>query len=482
MVNGYRIVLATLLLAACGDRPAAGAQTPAPPPRTIAFPDTATRAEASDRLDSSRRTALVDATARVAPSVVSLRVTVRQQVRMSSWDAIFYGGPREQTAQSFGTGFVVRPDGIIITNQHVVAGAQEITVTLADGTDVEGRLLGEDPLTDIAIVKVERTDLPVAPLGSSDDLMIGEWAIALGNPYSGLLGNSEPSVTSGVISATGRNILPTDQNQTGRYYDMIQTDASINPGNSGGPLVNSLGQVIGVNSSIFSNTGGSVGIGFAIPIERAIRVAEELIANGNVRRPWVGLDVAGADRMGEWKSLGGVPVIRVVPDGPAAKAGLKADDVLITANGRTLRNYLDWEAVLLDLHVGDVLTTEVLSGGRTVTHRIVPSDLPTLSAERVRLRGLDLVTLTPGVRAELGARSEAGAALVKVPAETARLTGLRDNDIIVRIDFVEGRRMIQQPVRTAQDVARTLDRIPRGASFRLWVERLGGFSYTDLTN
>lgn len=482
MVRAHRIALATLLLAACGDRPPVGAQTPPPPPRTIVLPDSTAREAVLDRLDGSRRTALVDATARVAPSVVSLRVTVRQQVAMSSWDAIFYGGPREQTAQSFGTGFVVRADGIIITNQHVVAGAQEIIVTLGDGTDLEGRLLGEDPLTDIAVVKVEQTALPVAPLGRSHDLLIGEWAIALGNPYSGLLGNSEPSVTSGVVSATGRNILPTDQNQTGRYYDMIQTDASINPGNSGGPLVNALGQVIGVNSSIFSNTGGSVGIGFAIPIERAIRVAEELIANGNVRRPWVGLEVAGADRMGDWKSIGGVPVIRVVPDGPAAKAGVRADDVLTTANGRTLRNYLDWEAVLLDLHVGDVLTTEVSSGGRSVTHRIVPSDLPTLSAERVRLRGLDLATLTPGVRAELGARSEAGAALLRVPAETARLTGLRDNDIIVRIDFVEGRRMVQQPVKSAQDVARILDRIPRGASFRLWVERRGGFAYTDLTN
>jgi serine protease Do len=481
MVSPARLLCVAVVLAACdGDRPAE-AQRPAPP-STIPLPSAEARVAASATLDGSRRTALVDATARVAPSVVSLRVTVRQQVQMSSFDAFFFGTPREQTAQSFGTGFVVRDDGIIITNQHVVAGAEQIIVTLPDGTDVDARLLGEDPLTDIAVVKIDRTALPVAPLGRSADLMIGEWAIALGNPYSGLLGNSEPSVTSGVISATGRNILPTDANQTGRYYDMIQTDASINPGNSGGPLVNALGEVIGVNSSIFSNTGGSVGIGFAIPIERAVRVAEEIIANGNVRRPWVGLEVAGAERMSEWKSAGGVPVVQVVPEGPAAAAGLRTGDVLTRANGRTLRNYLDWEAVLLDLHVGDVVETEVLRGGQTMARRIVPADLPTVTAERVRLRGLDLVTLTPGVRAELGARSEVGAALLSVPPETGRLTGLRDNDVIVRIDFVEDRRIVQQPVRTAQDVARILDRIPRGASFRLWVERRGGYSYTDLTN
>jgi serine protease Do len=481
MVSAARLFALALVLTACDhDRPVE-AQRPAPP-RTIPMPSGGSGVATSAALDGSRRTALVDATARVSPSVVSLRVTVRQQVQMSSFDAFFFGTPREQTAQSFGTGFVVREDGIIITNQHVVAGAEQIIVTLPDGTDVDARLLGEDPLTDIAVVKIDRTALPVAPLGRSADLMIGEWAIALGNPYSGLLGNSEPSVTSGVISATGRNILPTDANQTGRYYDMIQTDASINPGNSGGPLVNSLGEVIGVNSSIFSNTGGSVGIGFAIPIERAVRVAEEIIANGSVRRPWVGLEVAGAERMSEWKSAGGVPVVQVVPEGPAAAAGLRAGDVLTRANGRTLRNYLDWEAVLLDLHVGDVVETEVLRSGQTMARRIVPADLPTVTAERVRLRGLDLVTLTPGVRAELGARSEMGAALLSVPPETGRLTGLRDNDVIVRIDYVEDRRIVQQPVRTAQDVARILDRVPRGASFRLWVERRGGYSYTDLTN
>ena len=168
----------------------------------------------------------------------------------------------------------------------------KVVVTLSDGTDLQARVLGEDPTTDIAVLKVDRTDLPVAPMGRSTDLMIGEWVVALGNPFAYLLGNTEPSVTAGVVSATGRNILPND-NQAGLYLDMIQTDAAINPGNSGGPLANALGEVIGVNSSIFTQGGGSIGLGFAIPIERALRVADEVIRTGEVHRAWVGLEVAG---------------------------------------------------------------------------------------------------------------------------------------------------------------------------------------------
>ena len=262
-------LLLALVAAACRGEATANAQQSTPTAPRPAAP-----------LDASRRTAIVDASARVAPAVVSVRVTLPTP-RPSQWD--LFTGNQPGTPQSFGTGFILRADGIVVTNQHVVANAQQVTVTLADGTDVEGRVLGEDPLTDIAVIKIERQGLPIVRVGRSSDLMIGEWSIALGNPYSYLLGNAEPTVTAGVISATGRNILPTGE-QNGLYLDMIQTDAAINPGNSGGPLVNALGEVIGVNSSIFSNSGGSVGLGFAIPIERAVRVAEEIVRNGTVRR------------------------------------------------------------------------------------------------------------------------------------------------------------------------------------------------------
>src|SRR5215210_2689670 len=348
-------------------------------------------------VDASRRTALVAAADRVSAAVVSINVSSRQQsVPRSPWD-FFFVPEGARVVQGYGTGFVIRPTGIIVTNQHVVANAERVVVTLPDGNDLPASVLGEDPLTDIAVLRVQRDNLPTVTVGKSTDLMIGEWVVALGNPYAYMLGNAEPTVTVGVVSATGRNILP-GGDQTGLYLDMIQTDAAINPGNSGGPLTNALGEVVGVNSSIFSSSGGSVGLGFAIPIERAVRVADEIIKSGSVRRAWVGLDVEGAAAMRNWKSQGGVVVAAVTPEGPAARAGLNPGDVLVEANGRQLRNYLDWEAVKLDLHVGDAVDLRVRGGTAEARRRIVTGDLPTVTAEKYTvLRDLQLISVSPAV-------------------------------------------------------------------------------------
>ena len=440
---------ALLLAVSRGERTAAAQQAVSP--------------AAGRTIDASRRTAIVDATARVAPAVVSVRVTLKQP-RPSLYEQMFMQTP-QGTPQSFGTGFILRADGIVITNQHVVANAQQITVTLADGTDVEGRLLGQDPLTDIAVIKIEKTGLPVVTVGRSRDLMIGEWAIALGNPYSFLLGNSEPTVTAGVISATGRNILPTG-NQSGSYLDMIQTDAAINPGNSGGPLTNALGEVIGVNSSIFSENGGSVGLGFAIPIERVVGVANEIIRNGSVRRAWVGLTVNSVGSTGDWKQNGGVPVGEVAPGGPAARAGLRSGDVLMQANGRTLRNYLVCDAVQLDLHVGDSIVVVGKSRGESFSHRIVPGDLPTVTAQKVRvLQNLDLITVTPSIQAERRIQSPVGALVYRVPADVSEQTGILAGDVILGING--------QALQSAEEVSRALQGIRPGSGFILNVERRG---------
>jgi serine protease Do len=427
----------------------------------------------SNKLAESRRTVIVDAVQRLGPSVVSISVTSRQRVtQRSMFDLFFVPRRSERLVQGYGTGFVIRPDGVIITNHHVVADAETIVVTLPQGEEYQAELVGVDPVSDIAVLRIDEQELPTAPLGRSTDLLVGEWVVALGNPYGYLLGNTEPTVTAGVISGTGRNLLPSSGNE-GLYLDMIQTDAAINPGNSGGPLVNANGEVVGVNSSIFTSSGGSIGLGFAIPIERAVRVAEEILANGTVRRPWTGLEVAGADAMRDWKRQGGVLVTAVAPGGPAAKAGIRGQTVLIEAKGRTLRNYLDWEAVKLGLHVGDSVTITYRDSDDIRTRVLVTDDLPTVTAERVKvLEALELVTVTPGIQAERGLQSATGGLIIAISDEASESTGLHTGDVILRIGGVD--------IKSAPQVSDLFASFQPGQRFRLVLERDGNFLYSDL--
>ncbi|MGN6393113.1 MAG: trypsin-like peptidase domain-containing protein [Gemmatimonadales bacterium] len=467
--------LATLILllvaAACRSEPRTPARGPAAKLAVSSAAAQVAARAASTQAVASRRTAIVSAVERASSAVVSINVTsTREAPPRSPWD-FFFVPEGARLVQGYGTGFIIRPNGIIVTNQHVVANATKVVVTLPDGTDLDAKVLGEDPLTDIAVVKVDRQNLPAVTTGHSTDLMIGEWVVAMGNPYAYLLGNAEPTVTVGVVSATSRNILPTE-GQTGLYLDMIQTDAAINPGNSGGPLTNALGEVVGVNSSIFSSSGGSVGLGFAIPIERALGVADEIIRNGSVRRAWIGLDVEGAEAMRNWKSAGGVVVSGVTPQGPAARAGLREGDVLVEANGRRLRNYLDWEAVKLDLHVGDSVDLRVRSGGGTVKRRIVTGDLPTVTAAKVTvLQDLQLVNVTPQIQAERGIRSDQGALIYRISPQVSRATGLKEGDVIVGVN--------RTAVHTASQVE-GLFNVRSGEVIRVYLERDGEITFTDL--
>ena len=289
--------------------------------------------------------------------------------------------------------------------------------------------------------------------------------VAIGNPYAYLLGNSEPTVTAGVVSAVGRNLLPS-RGQAGVYVGMIQTDAAINPGNSGGPLSNALGQVVGVNSSIFSNTGGSVGIGFAIPIERALRVAEELKKFGKVRRSWVGLDVAGAQNLRDWKTVGGLKVIEVAPQSPAHRAGLNADDILTEAAGRRLRTFLDWEAVLLDIGPGDTLVVKSKRGGRDQTSRVLVADLPTAVAQQVSVLGdLKVTTMTAAVRQEKNVEVEQGVLITGLGTESQRATGLQPGDVICQVN--------RQKVADAETLQRVFRAATGGSAVTVWFERRG---------
>jgi len=450
----------TMMVAACG----AAARDAAPLEHAAAVQQT-------QSVTASRKSAIVTAAQRVAPSVVSVNVVRRERQRAGDPFSLFFV-PRgyERTVQGLGSGFVVTPDGLIITNQHVVEGAEQIVVTTSDGSDYPAELLGEDPVTDVAALRIQADGLHPAPLGSSTDLLIGEWVVAIGNPYGYLLGNTEPTVTAGVVSGIGRNLLPSPD-QPGIYVGMIQTDAPINPGNSGGPLVNADGEVIGVNSSIFSSSGGSVGIGFAIPIERALRVAHQLADSHAVRRAWVGLAVTGAEGMRQWKERGGLAVIGVTPGSPAESAGLSAGDVLVRAGTRPLRTFLDWEAVKLDASPGDTVALEVKGSRGNRVVRLAVENLPTERAEKIDVMGgIRLISVTPAVRQERGIQSEKGALVYELSERTQRITGLRPGDVIRQIN--------RSVIEAADDVDPAFE-TARGRGVRVFVERGGRISYVE---
>jgi serine protease Do len=418
-------------------------------------------------VDTSRRTAIVRAAERVAPAVVSVNVIRRETVQARSlWESFFMPPGAARDVPGLGSGFIMDASGLVLTNEHVVRGATELVVTLRDGRDFEADLIGSDDVTDLALLRLRNVtgSLPVAPLGSSANLIIGEWVVAIGNPFGFMLANAEATVTAGVVSGVNRNIIPEgSQDGGGWYLDMIQTDASINPGNSGGPLVNALGEVIGVNSSIISGSGGSVGLGFAIPIDRARRVARDLQRNGSVRRAWVGIDVAPHEP-NRWGRSRQVRVARVAPASPAAAAGIQPGMIIVSAGGRPVASPLDWEARLLDARLGENLDVVVQHDNRQRTVRVATADLPSLSAERVRaLDELELVTVTPAIRSERRLVNEQGALIVKA-GEGAQQVGLRDGDVILQIN--------RTAVRNAAEAATLLRRMEgTRVTVRVVVER-----------
>jgi serine protease Do len=463
--------LLLLALAGCqGGAPSdSAAQIPASPGTPQRLPEPA----ATTTVPASRRTAIVTAVERVAPAVVTVQTETVQNVPVDPFDFFFGRGGGQQRTAGLGTGFIVREDGVIVTNAHVVAGATRVLVALRDGKRLTARVVGADETNDLAVLKVDAKGLPVAPLGTSDNLLIGEWAVAIGNPFGFVLGNSEPSVTAGVISATGRNLVGQTEGG-GVYLDMIQTDAAINPGNSGGPLVNADGEVVGVNSSIYSPSGGSVGLGFAIPINRARRVAEDLLAHGVVRRPWVGLTLRTPQQaQNALDIVSSEAVVRsVTPGSPAAQAGIQSGDVLLRAGVRSLRNPFDWEAALLGFRVGDEVPIVLRRGSAQQTVKVRIGDLPEVSAPKVTvLRELQLVTLTPAIRAERRILASAGALVYQASQRVSEELGLEPGDVIVQVN--------RTPVASADEVARAIDYYSGRGPVRIYFERGQQIAFTD---
>jgi len=438
------------------------------PPATAAALQSAEISRQSAELEQSRTTAIVIASNRVAPAVVSVNVLRTRAVQPRTlWESYFLPPGAQQRSASFGSGVIVQ-DGIIVTNHHVIDGADQIRVTLSNGTDVDAELVGTDPLADIAVLRVRERGMPVAPVGSVDDVMIGEWAIAIGNPLANYVGDSRPTVTAGVVSAVDRNIAPSG-NQEGFYLGMIQTDASINPGNSGGALVNAAGEVIGINASIISRSGGSEGLGFAIPIDRAMRIVDDLIRFGEVRRAWVGIEVEPVEA-DAWGRTRGVRISSVAEGSPADRAALEPGDRLLVANGRPLAAPLDFEGVLLDLRAGDPLELSLEGQSRAV--RLEAARSPSATAERVTLQDVEVITVTPQVRAERRLTSEAGALIVSITEDAQGRTGLRAGDVIVGIN--------RTAIRSADELARVFESLRGSGRLALTFERNGGYGVRNL--
>jgi len=329
-------------------------------------------------IDKSRQTAITYAIEQISNSVVGINVTQLQQQQVNPFFDPFWGGffPYTRTfkVDNMGSGVLVSPDGYIITNTHVVDNATEIVVTLRGGKSYEAQLVGMDNLTDIALVKVDDSDLPFANLGNSDELIVGEWAIALGNPLGLFDVNHQPTATAGIISGVKMDFGLKESGHV--YQNMIQTDAAINPGNSGGPLVNALGEVIGINTFIMTGSNyssGSIGIGFAIPINRVKEVAEDLKKFGKVERSYTtGVHVQAIDpvmqRYLRLPTSEGVIITDVEKRSSGERAGLQIGDVILAVDNRKINSPKDIIRVIDEgLHkVGDNVTLTILRESNSI--------------------------------------------------------------------------------------------------------------------
>lgn len=317
---------------------------------------------------------LAAAAQKAMPAVVSINTSkeVRSPHLNDPWFHFFFGdqiGTQQQTG--LGSGVIVSPDGYILTNNHVVEGADQITVTLADSRIAEARIVGTDPETDLAVLKIELDKLPVIVLGNSDHAVVGDTVLAIGNPFG--VGQT---VTSGIISALGRSELGINT-----FENFIQTDAAINPGNSGGALVDVEGNLLGINTAIYSRSGGSMGIGFAIPVSTAKIVMDGLVKDGKVTRGWIGVEPNElspelAETFGVAGTNAGVIITGVLQGGPAARAGMLPGDVIVQVDEQRVRNVAEMMTAVASLQPGQRADFEILRKGQSMTLNIVPSERP----------------------------------------------------------------------------------------------------------
>jgi len=432
-------------------------------------------AASSAALDGSRPPSFAAIAKKTMPVVVNISTTSQRSPRSGSNDPIedffnrFFGEtpPKENNQRSLGSGILISKDGEILTNYHVVRNADTIKVKMADQTEYEARLVGKDDRTDLALIKIRRSggNLPFARLGASSQIDVGDWVMAIGNPF-GL----EHTVTAGIVSAKGRVI------GAGPYDNFIQTDASINPGNSGGPLINAEGEVIGVNSAIFSQTGGNVGIGFAIPIDLVKKVTDHLRKNGKVVRGWLGVRVQDvtptlASSVGLTRNPNETALVTEVAEkSPAAEAGVKTGDIIVEFNAKPVPKSHDFPSVIADTAPGQKVTLKIF---RDKKEQVVGVRIGELAEESetnqpVEARdaelGLRVQRITPEAARRLGLGSAKGVLVVEVqPGSPADQVGIEPADVIREVN--------QRAVSNVKEFERATRQGRRGDRILLLVQR-----------
>jgi len=418
-----------------------------------------------------------DLVSRVKPAVVSITTKVKASPasmeggRMNGMPFPFGGeqqeAPRKRMMEGRGSGFIVSADGMIITNNHVVKDATSVSVTLDDGKELAATVVGRDPRTDIAVLRVNAgKKLPYIALGNSRDVKPGEWVVAMGNPF-GLGG----TVTAGIVSAVGRDI------GSGPYDQFIQIDAPINQGNSGGPLFTQDGKVIGMNTAILSPSGGSVGIGFAVPSDMIRTISAQIEKNGHVTRGYVGVESQGLNATTA-KALGvsedgGALLAGVRSDGPAAKAGLKPGDVVQAVNGQAVKSPRDLALNIANLAPGDDATLKVLRDGKPQELKVKIGEMPgektakadAASAGDRQQVGVQLAPLTPEARAQLELPEDAkGAVIAQVkPGSPAEAAGLQSGDVIVGV----GTKAVESPAEAVKAIRAALGEKDHAVALRI---------------
>ncbi len=416
-----------------------------------------TAASPQDDIALSRENALVRAIDRASPAVVNINSTRIRRQRVHTFFHWFepQTQTRERRYRSLGSGAVFDArHGYVLTNQHVIQGADEIEVRLQDGREFQAEVVGSDRFADLAVLKIEGKNLPQVELGAASDLRIGEWAIAIGNPFGQMVRDRKSTVTVGVISATDRAVTVGDRT----YTNLIQTDAAVNPGNSGGPLVNAAGEVVGVNTFIFTESGGSHGVNFAISIDAARKVMAELIENGRVIEAWMGMNYADVGDDADDNADGAV-ITYVQPDGPADEAGLKAGDIITELDNHKVYSRRDAFSVLRLTQRGNEAPFVYTRGKKSRQAMLVAGDEPDTYSFYGAYVG--------------DSREPEGAVVERIQRRTVFEHVLQPDDVIYQISNVT--------IEGAGDLRAIANQVAPGSGVRLYFVRHGQRHYYDFS-